>query len=315
MFFSSDLIDSQFVSYLLDLIEHTRTDDAEMLNHAAARLVLAVNEQFMVQQSLCAEEGEYDNAVIDMLGARPGYKTFGEDVAFLLNRASQDHSLQLLILKLLFAIFTTQETYDFFYTNDLRVLADLVVRGVRDLPGEAELLRHAYLRVLGPMFANTPLRNASDKRESVRRLLCDLVCENRNYGHTISSTTRRLVERVHRVIETTPNEVNPVSTHVNREKRKVSVPETANYATAAVSGSSYIDSPFSSASESTLCNPFEAPSVYLENEPNTAISASNHSTTGIIEENSSPTFSSEGATLTHSSGLMVERGLSNSLIV
>ena len=49
-----------------------------------------------------------------------------------------DTSLQLLILKLLYLIFTTPETYEYFYSNDLRVLVDVFIRELYDLPDDAE---------------------------------------------------------------------------------------------------------------------------------------------------------------------------------
>jgi Protein of unknown function (DUF2013) len=47
-------------------------------------------------------------------------------------------SLQLLILKLLYLIFTTPETYEYFYNNDLRVLVDVFIRELYDLPDDVE---------------------------------------------------------------------------------------------------------------------------------------------------------------------------------
>jgi hypothetical protein len=49
-----------------------------------------------------------------------------------------DTSFQLLILKLLYLIFTTPETYEYFYNNDLRVLVDVFIRELHDLPDDAE---------------------------------------------------------------------------------------------------------------------------------------------------------------------------------
>ncbi|KAL1915280.1 uncharacterized protein VTP21DRAFT_7556 [Calcarisporiella thermophila] len=191
-----ETIDARMIAYLLDLIEHTREDATEDLNYATTKLLLAFNEQFMVLQS-CSPDSEEDNGVIDVLAQDVGrYRTFGESIVFLLNRAArEDHCLQMLILKLLYLIFNTPETCDLFYTNDLRVLVEVIVREVYDLPANAELLFHTYLRVLGPLFSNTQLQEAGDKREQVLILLEDLVCERKNYGREISPTTRRLVER------------------------------------------------------------------------------------------------------------------------
>jgi hypothetical protein len=97
------------------------------------------------------------------------HKTFGENLILLLNRESET-SLQLLILKLLYLIFTTPTTTEYFYTNDLHVLLDVVLRNLLDLPADDDAdrndgagahaspmraLRHTYLRVLHPLLANS----------------------------------------------------------------------------------------------------------------------------------------------------------------
>jgi hypothetical protein len=44
----------------------------------------------------------------------------------------------MLILKLLYLIFTTEGLYEFFYTNDLCVLVDIVLRELCDLGDESD---------------------------------------------------------------------------------------------------------------------------------------------------------------------------------
>lgn len=51
----------------------------------------------------------------------------------------------MLILKLLYEIFTTPETYEYFYTNDLRVLIDVFIRELYDLPEESEAVSTYYI--------------------------------------------------------------------------------------------------------------------------------------------------------------------------
>jgi len=86
-------------------------------------------------------------------------KTFGENIIFMLNRASESkglllpgpHSLfrldnseedmQLLLLKILYLLFTTPGTQKYLYINDLRVLVDVFLRELIDLPDESEALR------------------------------------------------------------------------------------------------------------------------------------------------------------------------------
>jgi len=46
--------------------------------------------------------------------------------------------MQLLLLKMLYLLFTTPGTQEYFYTNDLQVLVDVFIRELRDLPEESE---------------------------------------------------------------------------------------------------------------------------------------------------------------------------------
>jgi len=46
--------------------------------------------------------------------------------------------VSLLILKILYLLFSTSSTAEYFYTNDLRVLVDVFIRELLDLPEESE---------------------------------------------------------------------------------------------------------------------------------------------------------------------------------
>lgn len=51
--------------------------------------------------------------------------------------------MQLLILKILYLVFTTKGTSEYFYTNDLCVLVDVFLRELVDLDEESEsVCRH-----------------------------------------------------------------------------------------------------------------------------------------------------------------------------
>ena len=49
--------------------------------------------------------------------------------------------MQLLLLKMLYLLFTTPGTQEYFYTNDLRVLVDVFIRELTNLPEESESVR------------------------------------------------------------------------------------------------------------------------------------------------------------------------------
>lgn len=85
----------------------------------------------------------HSNVVMTVLRFRlHASNTFGENIIWMLNRASslkaEDVCMQLLVLKLLYLLFTTKETAHYFYLNDLKVLVDVFIRELSDLPEESE---------------------------------------------------------------------------------------------------------------------------------------------------------------------------------
>lgn len=136
----------------------------------------------------------------------PSYRTFGENIILLLNRETET-SLQLLILKLLYLLFTTRATYEYFYTNDLRVLLDVIIRNLMDLPDEKSSLRHTYLRVLCPLLAHTQLSQPPHyKRDEILRCLGIMRGSHNAHFAPADETTLRLVDRVSKVPWLLPDE-------------------------------------------------------------------------------------------------------------
>lgn len=105
------LADETFLNYLLDLIEHTRTDDAEQLNYGAIKLLLVFNEQYMLHTSSRPHHSQRDmkfaysgNPLLTVLADRLGRSaTFGENLIFMLNRAGI-YMLSHLTLPLLYLV-------------------------------------------------------------------------------------------------------------------------------------------------------------------------------------------------------------------
>ena len=89
--------------------------------------------------------------------------TFGENMIFMLNRAgefgcflcavgsqlvvgrtAEDLVMQLLVLKILYLLFTTKGCAEYFYTNDLCVLVDVFLREILNLDEENESVRSEH---------------------------------------------------------------------------------------------------------------------------------------------------------------------------
>ncbi|KAH8112863.1 hypothetical protein DFH11DRAFT_1778458 [Phellopilus nigrolimitatus] len=195
------IFDDAFIDHLFDLVELTRHMQDETLNYSLIKLIVALNEQFMVA-SISANSPTSGTTHHESKQAHPEEnglnfsKTFGENMIFMLNRAGrspEDLCMQLLVLKILYLLFTTKGTSEYFYTNDLCVLVDVFLRELVDLDEDSESLRHTYLRVLHPLLTRTQLRSVPYKRPQVVRTLESLI--SHPGIRDINATTKRLVER------------------------------------------------------------------------------------------------------------------------
>lgn len=109
-------------------------------------------------------------------------------------------------------LFTTPSTFEYFYTNDLHVLVDILIRNLLDLPPDSEIsvsptsagpsttstasLRHTYLRVLYPLLSHTQLSQPPHyKRTDLRKLLFLLADVGHTHFERPDATTIRLVGR------------------------------------------------------------------------------------------------------------------------
>ncbi|PIL30535.1 hypothetical protein GSI_07235 [Ganoderma sinense ZZ0214-1] len=209
------IFDDGFIGYLYDLVEQTREIQDETFNYSVIKLILALNEQFMVasvqahtsqphgidggleQPQADPRNPEDTNRILRILMSRAGSSpTFGENLIFMLNRAdctTEDLCMQLLVLKLLYLLFTTKAMAEYFYTNDLCVLVDVFLREINNMDEDNESLRHTYLRVLHPLLTKTQLRNMPYKRPQIVRTLESLI-ENEKI-RDVDPTTKRLVHR------------------------------------------------------------------------------------------------------------------------
>ncbi|KAI9368742.1 hypothetical protein BJX61DRAFT_522596 [Aspergillus egyptiacus] len=222
------LVEDDFIQGLFDIVEHLSYDANDPYHYPVIRVLLVLNEQFMIAaHDPDGDQSPPTNKVVKVLSMHGSlYKTFGENIILLINRegtastpncsalrsssdrcAVAETSLQLLTLKLLYLIFTTPSTYEYFFTNDLHVLVDILIRNLLDLPEEASALRHTYLRVLYPLLAHTQLRLPPHyKRDELKRMLSLLVHgqltgdndvdgEKIMHFDEVDETTRRLVLR------------------------------------------------------------------------------------------------------------------------
>ncbi|KAH8726637.1 hypothetical protein GQ44DRAFT_613418 [Phaeosphaeriaceae sp. PMI808] len=193
-------VNDDFIIYLLDVIEGVSDDADDPYHYPVIRVLLVLNEQYLVASTNHQQDGRpgVTNRVIKAISTHGmTYKTFGCNLILLLNRESET-SLQLLILKLLYLLFGNVSTAEYFYTNDLHVLVDVILRNLIDLPHDsaaASALRHTYLRVLYPILTNSQISKPPHyKRDDLLRLLHLLVTSGTHFA-PVDETTQRLVTR------------------------------------------------------------------------------------------------------------------------
>ncbi|KAI0409383.1 hypothetical protein F4802DRAFT_546396 [Xylaria palmicola] len=198
-------IDDSFINYLFELTEVLSDDVNDPCHYPIVRVLLVLNEQYMVASATAVADPNpaaipLTNRVVKCLSLYGNqYKTFGENLILLLNRETET-SMQLLILKLLYLLFTTKATYEYFYTNDLHVLIDVIIRNLLDLPNELTSLRHTYLRVLYPLLAHTPLNQPPHyKTKEIQKVMRLLAGTGNTHFEAADETTLRLVDRVTKV--------------------------------------------------------------------------------------------------------------------
>ncbi|KAI0015848.1 hypothetical protein F4780DRAFT_773276 [Xylariomycetidae sp. FL0641] len=197
-------VEDDFIIYLFQLIEGHSDDASDPFHYAIIRVLLVLNEQYMVASATAMNDPDspdapLTNRVVKCVSQHGAdYKVFGENLILILNRETET-SLQLLILKLLYLLFTTKATYEYFYTNDLRVLVDVIIRNLMDLPNEVASLRHTYLRVLYPLLAHTQLNQHHYKKVELQRTLKVLAGSGHAHFAPTDETTLRLVDRVAKV--------------------------------------------------------------------------------------------------------------------
>lgn len=77
------MLDTLLINHFLDLVEETRGDSNESFNYDVIRLIMVLNEQYMMS-------GFNENLVLDVLSNRMGISdTFSANLIFMLNRSSK----------------------------------------------------------------------------------------------------------------------------------------------------------------------------------------------------------------------------------
>lgn len=201
-------IQEEFVEQLFFAVERRDDYDHDPYGYTVLKVLLALNEQYMIasveqHKVLDTDEKNPSTKPTDftknkifhtLVSNRKKFSSFGESIVFLLNRGP-DNCVQLMVLKFLYQIFTTPETYDYLYLNDLKVIVDVFIRELNDLSLDEEKLLHTYLRVLHPLLTYSDWKSECYKRSQIIKVLEHLSFKSRVCLSELDDTTIRLADR------------------------------------------------------------------------------------------------------------------------
>lgn len=171
----------EFVLFLLNIVENPpETDVEDKLPDLMVNVLLSYNLQF---------SNPDENILLKALSELPVAKTFTEKLLFLLNREEDPvrvfehqpappHS----VLKLFKDLFSLEVTAALFYTNDVKVLIDIIVRQLADLsPGEKR--RQQYLQLCRLVMRNTAYEEHHHRLDDIHKCFTRIFCEESDLSY------------------------------------------------------------------------------------------------------------------------------------
>ncbi|GLV41728.1 uncharacterized protein CBL_00341 [Carabus blaptoides fortunei] len=169
-----------FLNFVLNAIEDPPdTDVDEQISDLFLNFVLAFNLQY---------SSNSHNIVLNTLAERTIAKTFTEKILLLLNR--EEDPVRIFehepippdsILKLFIDMFGKESTASLFYTNDVKVLIDIIVRQLSDLsPGDKK--REQYLRLCRRILRNTNYNEHRHRYDDIHKCFTRILSEEMEYS-------------------------------------------------------------------------------------------------------------------------------------
>ncbi|XP_023159534.2 NCK-interacting protein with SH3 domain isoform X2 [Drosophila hydei] len=160
-----------FASFLLEIVEG---NNPELLVDMVIALILAFNQQFSEHTV---------NVIIEAMQNLPTVKVFTEKLLLLLNR--EDDPTRLLkhhnehmntVLRMFIDIFSHTYSASMFYTNDIKVLIDIVVRQLSDLDA-GSATRPCYLKLCRRILRNTNYQDHQHRKHDLMKIFTRIFCE------------------------------------------------------------------------------------------------------------------------------------------
>jgi hypothetical protein len=168
-----EFLGKDFLNFVLDKID-AANDNAGDVTNVLINLLLAYNLQFGYQD---------ENLTVATLASRRNAKLLTQKLVHLLlweqdpiSVLNQDSKCPDSVLKLLLEMFTCSMTADLFYTNDTKVLIDIVIRSLMNWePGEKK--RTLYLQLIRMIIRNSNFREHNHRRDDLVKIFTSILLE------------------------------------------------------------------------------------------------------------------------------------------
>lgn len=159
-------------------------DEDNLIAYEEFKLLLLINEQYLMKSYTCSTRNKVFDELMteDLSESSESIKSkisgFMNLLLFHLNR-EESQIIKILILKFLYLVFTSSYTSKLYYLNDLKILVDIFVRELNDLPFLEEVHKSnrplvlTYLKVMYPMMMFSQLNdlNESYKKDEIVEML------------------------------------------------------------------------------------------------------------------------------------------------
>jgi hypothetical protein len=199
-------LDKKLVDCLFDMVEFLRGKD-DILEEHLIQLILVIHNQFTLllprkNNILIASSVYSPTIVLSALEAKHSTaKTFGEALIFFLNR-SKDTLVQSATLKFISDIFNYRPTSNYFYTNDLYVLVDIIIRQLNDLCSNLDQVKLDYLNCLYSLLPNSQYSSYFYKCNEIETLLQHLSnIEVSEHYHGLCSSIQCQAQKLHKRLD------------------------------------------------------------------------------------------------------------------
>lgn len=159
-------------------------DEDNLIAYEEFKLLLLINEQYLMKSYTCTMRNKvFDELMTEDLNEssesiKSKISGFMNLLLYHLNR-EESQIIKILILKFLYLVFTSSYTSKLYYLNDLKILVDIFIRELNDLPFLDEIHKSnrplvlTYLKVMYPMMMFSQLNDLSDsyKKDEIVEML------------------------------------------------------------------------------------------------------------------------------------------------